>query len=137
MRAIGMDPDARGAQADLARRAGINPSILSRWIAGSMQPGAQPLRELAHVLRVRPVDLMVAAGRLDPADVTESPRTAEESISQAPGLSEKEKGELLGYLARMRERTGFHNTHPRESDEPDEASETNRGNEQALRDATG
>jgi transcriptional regulator with XRE-family HTH domain len=137
MRAIGMDPDTRGAQADLARRAGLKPSTLSRWLSGEQQPGTEPLRDLAHVLKIRPVDLLVAAGRLEPTDISGGPRNAEESISQAPGLTDREKGELLGYLARMRERTGFYNNHPRESHGSDEASESNDGTEDARRDATG
>lgn len=122
MRAIGMDPDAWGAQTELATQAGIKASTLSRWLAGGMQPGIPALREIARVLRVRPVDALVAAGHLEPADVGTHPRTAEESIDQMPGLTERERGELRGYLAAIRNRTGYFDI-PEPSDEADAAAE--------------
>lgn len=107
MRAIGMDPDARGAQSELGRATGTPQSTISRWLAGEVQPGIPALRDLARVLRVRPIDAVIAAGRLEPADIAGTPRTAEEHIRAAPDLSERERAELLGYLAAMRNRTGY------------------------------
>lgn len=72
-----------------------------------MQPGIPALRDLARALHVRAVDALVAAGHLRPTDLGAHPRTAEESITTAPGLTERQRAELLGYLAAMRNRTGY------------------------------
>lgn len=58
----------------LARQARLNPSLLTRWKTGS-QPTVDSLRKLSHLTGVPIVDLLVAAGHLEPDEVQANPVT--------------------------------------------------------------
>jgi transcriptional regulator with XRE-family HTH domain len=51
---------------ELCRRAGLDPSFLSKVLAGKRNPPSEeePLRRLAEVLGLDPVEVIVAAGRI-------------------------------------------------------------------------
>lgn len=110
MRAVGIDPDQRGSGAELARRADLPASHISRWLEGKQQPSIDNLRKLSPVLHVRMLDLLIHAGHIsetegNPATAAGSP-TAEQAIVHDPGLTEREKRMLLAMLAEARETTG-------------------------------
>lgn len=123
MRAIGIDPDQRGSGAELARRADLPASHISRWLEGKQQPSIDNLRKLSPVLHVRMIDLLVQAGHLsetegDPVAAAGSP-TAEQAIMHDPGLTEREKRMLLAMLAEARETTARTGSTAPHGPEPD------------------
>jgi hypothetical protein len=91
------------------------------------------LRDIAPVLKIRIIDLLIVAGHLDPTETAD----AEEHIAHTPGLSEGQKHELLGYLARMREKTGYNDRAERDEPAPDGGSESTSGGADNWRDETG
>lgn len=54
------------SQADLARHGGVSDSDVSRWLRGATTPSIEKLRAIAPALRLRLLDLVVAAGHLTP-----------------------------------------------------------------------
>lgn len=133
MRAIGLDPAARGTIAEFGRATGVPASTLSRWLSGSVQPTIPMLRDIAPVLKIRIIDLLIVAGHLEPTETAD----AEEHIAHTPGLSEGQRHELLGYLARMREKTGYNDRAERDEPAPDGGSESTSGGADNWRDETG
>lgn len=57
------------SQSELARRAGVNESPISRWLKGSNTPSIEQLRLIAPVLGVPLIDLVVSAGHLTADEV--------------------------------------------------------------------
>lgn len=55
--------------AELARRAEVRSSVISRWRSGEQQPGHDNLRKVASALGVPTVNLWVAAGLVGPGDL--------------------------------------------------------------------
>jgi transcriptional regulator with XRE-family HTH domain len=55
--------------AELARRANITPSLISRWRSGMHQPSRDNLRPIAETLGVKPVLLWISAGLADPDEM--------------------------------------------------------------------
>lgn len=53
-------------QAELARRLGVSDSDVSRWLKGIVQPQPPQLRKMTTVLRRPMLELLVAAGHLEP-----------------------------------------------------------------------
>lgn len=53
----------------LARAIGASPSVVSRWLSGETQTEVFYLRRLSAVFHVPVIDLLVAAGHLEPDDV--------------------------------------------------------------------
>jgi transcriptional regulator with XRE-family HTH domain len=113
MRAVGLDPDQLGSKAELARRADVHDSVLSRWLNNGAQPEIENLRKIAPVLRVRMLDLLVVGGHISPAEAslegdpqTGRRPTAEEGILGDDDLTEREKRMMLAMLDQARERTG-------------------------------
>lgn len=62
MQTAGLSP------AELARRAGINDSPISKWLSGTNTPSLDQLRAIAGPLSLRFLDLAVAAGHLTPEE---------------------------------------------------------------------
>lgn len=62
MQTAGLSP------AELARRAGINDSPISKWLSGTNTPSLEQLRAIAGPLSLRFLDLAVAAGHLTPEE---------------------------------------------------------------------
>jgi transcriptional regulator with XRE-family HTH domain len=60
-------------QADIARVAGIVPSLLSKWFRGLEQPNFTSLEKLATGLQVPLRDLIALSGRLPEGEVGERP----------------------------------------------------------------
>jgi transcriptional regulator with XRE-family HTH domain len=60
-------------QADIARVAGIVPSLLSKWFRGLEQPNIASLDKLATGLQVPLRDLVALSGRLPESEVGERP----------------------------------------------------------------
>lgn len=104
MRAVGIDPDQRGASGELARKAGLSESQTSRWLKRGDQPTIENLRKLAPVLRVRMADLLVQAGYVTPEELAVSTTTAERGIIEDPTLSDRERRMMLTLLNQMRDR---------------------------------
>lgn len=57
-----------GSDAELARRSGINQSLISRWKKDDVAPGVDNLRRLSRALDVPLLELMVAAGVVEPKE---------------------------------------------------------------------
>ena len=54
--------------ADLARESQIKPGVFSKWFSGSEQPSVRLLKQLSPVIKAPLSELLVLAGRVDPAD---------------------------------------------------------------------
>lgn len=98
--------------AELARATGIGEAQVSRWLRGATQPDVINLRRLTRSLRRPLLELLVAAGHLEPEEARmksapepparEDPPSPEEALWSLPVLSEDEKEELVAYyLARQ------------------------------------
>lgn len=55
--------------ADLARRADIDPSLISKWLNGRQQPSRRNLKKVAGPFGVPPVNMYLAAGLDDEEDL--------------------------------------------------------------------
>jgi transcriptional regulator with XRE-family HTH domain len=62
--------------AELASVTGINDSVISRWLSGKTTPTTEHLRRLSKPLRKPLLELMVAAGELEPAEAKMAGRPA-------------------------------------------------------------
>jgi transcriptional regulator with XRE-family HTH domain len=67
--AAGFDPDVRGGIAALAKAAGIDAAPVSRAMSGEMIPKIDTQRALAKAMGVKPVEMYIRSGTIDPADL--------------------------------------------------------------------
>jgi transcriptional regulator with XRE-family HTH domain len=104
MRAAGIDPDLRGGAAELARKAGLSDTQVSRWLQGK-QPSIDNLRRVAPVLHIPMSELLVAAEYVTPDEIGTATTTAEHGIAGDTTLSEREKRLMLRMLSEVRDRT--------------------------------
>jgi transcriptional regulator with XRE-family HTH domain len=76
---------------DLAKRSGVDQSLISRWLRDGTQPALPALRRVALVLDVPLLDLMVVAGHIEPTeanreDVPEPPAPVPVGANVDPDL---------------------------------------------------
>lgn len=108
--------DAKGwSKSDLARAAGVDPSLVSNWTNRGFQPSVESLRKLSRVADVPMLHLMVAAGHLEPEeaameDVDITPRadvaSVVEAIEQDPDLLPEAKRHLTSQYGLLLRITG-------------------------------
>ena len=72
---------ARMRPSELARKAGVSDSVLSRWRRGESVPDVPNLRRLSRALEVPLLELMVAAGHIEPAEARMRDRPATPSAA--------------------------------------------------------
>jgi len=93
-------------QAQLAERSGIGDSVISRWLTKGNQPDIPNLRRLVKPLGLGLVELMVAAGHLEPEeakmkDRPKAPEPVRRGVS-TDGLNPQQERELENYAAFLR-----------------------------------
>lgn len=54
---------------EIATAVGVSPSIVSRWLSGEIHPSAENVVLFARAFHMRPVEALMAAGYLRPAEV--------------------------------------------------------------------
>lgn len=54
--------------ADLARATGVNQSLISRWLKDEIAPSVENLRRVSKALGIPLLDLLVAAGHVEPGE---------------------------------------------------------------------
>lgn len=59
-------------QSEIAERIGSSPSTVSRWMSGDVVPLATMVIQLARAYELSPVAALVAAGYLEPSEITDS-----------------------------------------------------------------
>ncbi|MBT2213485.1 helix-turn-helix domain-containing protein [Actinomadura sp. NEAU-AAG7] len=79
---------------ELCRRAGINPSLVSRWEHHERQPGNRALRKLAPVLNVSVRKLLVEAGHFSEHEMLGGEDALSEILA-SPKLTDRQKLALL------------------------------------------
>lgn len=134
MRAVGIDPDQRGAAAELARKAELSETQVNRWLKKGHQPSIENLRKIAPVLHLRMADLLIHAGHIS-ADELDSPEaSSERAILNDTHLAERDRRILLTMLAQMRDKTGYSELTP---EPPGPEPDAEGDDEPQLRDDTG
>ncbi len=63
-----MDAAGFSTASALAQALGVNDSVVSRWLSGKTQTEVQMIRRLAPLLRRPVLELLVAAGHIEPAE---------------------------------------------------------------------
>lgn len=61
---------------DLARATGINQSLISRWERDEVAPSVDTLRKVSSALNIPVLELMVAAGLIEPKEARMADRPA-------------------------------------------------------------
>lgn len=115
MQAAGIDSGA-----ELARRAGINESQVSRWLRGIGQPDLTNLRRIAPVLGRPVLELAVAAGHLSPEEAKlkevrppePQPVDVLEAIRRDPDLLPEAREHLLNQYGLLLRIGGARETKP-------------------------
>lgn len=72
--------------AELSRRTGIGEAQISRWLRGQNQTDVQMIRRLSPVLKVPVVELLVAAGHIDPAEAKMKDRPEPPAVPVGAGV---------------------------------------------------
>lgn len=80
--------------ADLCRRAGISPSLYSRWESARRQPGNRALQKLAPVLGVPVRRLLIEAGHFEEYELLGGDDALAEILG-SPTLSDAQKLRLI------------------------------------------
>jgi transcriptional regulator with XRE-family HTH domain len=93
-------------QAQLARQSGVGDAVISRWLNEESQPTIEKLRPLVVPLGVPLLELMVAAGRMEPEearmkDRPAPPKPVRHGVS-TEGLDPDQERELENYAAYLR-----------------------------------
>lgn len=93
-------------QAGLATASGIGDAVISRWLNKGNQPDIANLRRLVVPLGVSLLELMVAAGHIEPAeaklkDRPKAPEPVRRGIS-TDGLNPTQEQQLADYVAFLR-----------------------------------
>ncbi len=87
--------DARGVnQAELARVTGVNGSLIGRWLKDEVAPGMENLRRVSKALRVPYLDLVVAAGHMEPEEARMKRRPEPPEVPVGAGVDPELLAEL-------------------------------------------
>lgn len=79
--------DLRLTQADLAHKIGMSASFIAQLEQGyKKRPTKQTLRKLAQALGLRYIDLLIAAGEIDPEDIEADPAFGDEDLRRVQAL---------------------------------------------------
>lgn len=102
-----------GRASDLARAAGINNSIISRWLTTTAQPDLPTLRKISDALRIPLLELLVRSGHLTEQEAgmklpTTPPRQSspEEAIRADDRIPEHHREVLDAIMRVIREQAG-------------------------------
>lgn len=102
-----------GRASDLARRAGINSSIISRWLTTTAQPDLPTLRKISEALHIPLLELLVRSGHLTEQEAgmklpatPPRPSTPEEAIRADDRIPDHHREVLDAILRVIREQTG-------------------------------
>lgn len=63
-----MDAAGYTTATSIARALGVNDSVVSRWLSGKSQTEVQMIRRLSPLLHVPVLELLVAAGHIEPGE---------------------------------------------------------------------
>lgn len=81
-------------QADLARKAELSRTVISRVMNGERLPGIDFCKGVARALGLRDIDVMRRAGLADPEPVTDAP-SLRELITRFATLSDEDQESVL------------------------------------------